>query len=274
MANFRDIVFDNKSLNSLGFFLKKETPIINFANKEVELKQVAGAINGEEPDNTSSFRNIEKVYNFKTIPSKIPYEEDKFLKVLTDWLYSHYNEEYYKLIDTAKKGYFYKAFLKNVGELKKSYPGCYELTLTFSAKPYMYSIVGANEFTAESELGVTAGIELENPEIYNSYPLIKISRTDRYPERIRSCFVNVTTYTTGEPVSKEIVISDLPYPEIIIDSELQNVYYETHALNNLINFGSGAEFPVLLKGKNLITFEPTVASETYTLTVIPRWRCL
>lgn len=264
MANFRDIIFNGRSMNSFGFFLKKDISIIDFPETGLESVEIEGAVNGGVLGGNEEFKEVEKTYTFKTIPSKIPYPEEKFIKVFTDWLQSN-RDGYKELQDTAKKGYFRKAWLKNVSDFKKSYSGCYEISLTFSFKPIWFSFGGQKPIKKTiTGAGLTPiEIELTNPEKFKAYPIIKISASD-------------TTVTNGAAILVDDQQTALRINhfdgDVVINSETKKIDFPLWVNVNNQQTLSGYGLPYFKAGENTLIFVGTNGI-TYDLEIIPQWGC-
>lgn len=265
MANFRTIEFNGRTFQSFGFFLKKDNDYIDFADLNVETKQVEGSLNGADLSSAVSEENIERIYTFKTIPTKLPYQnEAKFLKVFVDFITGSRND--YKILkDSARKGYYCYAFLKSVSSIKKQFDGCFEISVTFSCRPYWY-----REISDDIELVINnnpnpVSVPVYNPEKFTAYPYIKI-QIENPPSGVVN---NGMFIQNGTDYFDVIKINDY----IELDSEKKNAYKGTVGQNNFVDLLNYPEFPKIKPGQNTLIFT-THSNAKYTITIKPRWRCL
>lgn len=263
MANFRDIIFNGRSMNSFGFFLKKDISIIDFPETGLESVEIEGAVNGGVLGGNEEFKEVEKTYTFKTIPSKIPYPEEKFIKVFTDWLQSN-RDGYKELQDTAKKGYFHKAWLKNVSDFKKSYSGCYEISLTFSFKPIWFSFEGQKPIETTISGGSEQSIIITNPEKFKAYPIIKINVNDT---SVTDNGLRISVSGQGSGININHIGA-----EVVINSETRKVTSTGFLLSPNAPPVSGYDLPYFKQGQNTILITGK-SGFIYEITIIPQWGC-
>lgn len=262
MAKFREIEFNDRSFFDYGFYLKKGTPYIDYPELSYDVEEVEGAANGAELTGSLTAQNIDRTYTFKSIPTKIPHKnESKFLKVFTDFLMTS-RDGYKKLKDSTRRGYFCYAFLKSVSSLTKSFDGCFEISVTFSCRPYWY-----REFEPIQKTMTTSTsrvIKLYNPEVYTAYPYIKVELQEEQATENNGLYINDGTNT--------FEVFDID-GYIEIDSEKKNAYKGNLPKNSSTNLKDYPNFPKLKSGENVLTFT-LKSSGTYTITVVPKWRCL
>lgn len=264
MDNFRTIEFNKRNFKSFGFYLKKDVPLYTFPELNYEEATIAGAVNGVDLLGSFSEENIERTYTFKTIPSKIPYSEDKFLKVFLDFVNTS-RKGYKKLKDSAKPGYYCSAFLKSVGEIKKEFPGCYEISLTFSCRPYWYK-ENAEEVT---QLFISPNeqkwIPLNNPERFSAFPYVKIERIYEGSETNNGVMIY-----DGDTWFEVLSIDGY----IELDCEKKNAYKGSTPQNQRTNILTYPEYPKLIAGNNTWFFNFKKSNGAYRVTIKPRWRTL
>lgn len=259
MDKFRDITFNGRTLHSFGFFLKKGTPIIDFPPREVSTTLIAGSVVGDAITDKGTYGNIERTYSFRTIPSQMPKAgEGEFLKSFIEWAKDN-RDSYGKLYDTARRGYFCNAFLKEITDFQKN-GKFYDVTLKFSCQPYWYLESGMDAIIKTAAASATTTFYLRNPESFTAYPYFKITLgSGASSAQGFSLTVNDRTLAiTG--------VTDY----IEIDSELMNVFKGIDPKNNLV---TGLDFPEFVEGDNEIEFT-TTSSVGWTIECIPRWRCM
>lgn len=259
MDKFRDVVFNNKSFNKFGLYLTKDVLFDVFPESEFEFAEIENPINGDIIIDRKPFKNVDKVYVFKTFPNKIAFKNEKhFVTLLRNFLNTSRND-YYDLYDSNRKGYFCKAILKNISDFEKQYDGCYKISITFSCKPFWYSKLGQETII---KTGTNFSIELNNPEQFIAYPKL-----------ILSCSADGDSTSNGYTISfthngnNTLLVASHLKNTFTIDSE--NYY---HSINNL-RYLAGYEMPNLKPGITTISFSGTTGID-YALNIIPNWRCL
>lgn len=256
MADFREIVFNGHSMLDFGFYLKKGAPAITVPKRNVKIVSIPGSIVGDTFVDDGNYPNTNITYSFRSVPSKIPTDnEDILLKELTEWL-NKSSSKYVKVYDTIRPGYSRRGILTNISDITKNFEGCYDISLTFSVQPYWYSNLGQearmySAFTQENTYPVY------NPEKYRSYPYIKISNLDT---------TDGFTITIG---SRSLQISQVNgYVEI--DCETGEVYKGNTPKNQYV---TGNKRLYLAAGSNEIEITPASNTPRYQLELTPRWRC-
>lgn len=244
----RDIVWLGQSMRDWGFYMMKNQPLVFSPTRNFEVVTVEGSPIGSRVVDTNTEENIPMTFNFRSVPSKLPIgDEELFLESFYEWI-NQGQVEYEKLYDTTKRGYFYRAWLTEVGELIRNFKGCYDISLSFSCLPYLYSDEGYEVMTIP-EFSGNKTIDLYNPERYTAYPYIKVTNTQ-----------NTAGFTLGN-----LTVSNVD-GHVIIDSE-KNFIHKT--ADPLFNLTSG-DLPVLSPGKNQLTFSST--SGSFIIEIYPRWR--
>lgn len=152
-----------------------------------------------------------------------------------------------RLTDSYHPGEFYRAYYGSGLEpdvLPNLRHGSFDVTFTRDPRRFLTS--GEIAITNYIDADINS-FTIDNPTPYASRPLIRV-----YGEG--------TIGVNGEPVK----INFAPNAYTEIDSELQEIYYET---TNLGMFVELDEFPVLAPGTNTIT----VSGGIIRVTVVPRW---
>lgn len=250
----RDIIYNGQSLQEMGLYLMKNQPFVVPSNRNLTSVSVKGSKVGDVIADDEIEQNIPLKLNFRTIPSKLHIEDEKlWLADFVQWAESSKNG-YHRLYDTAREqGYFQKAWLTEVGEITRNFKGCYDISLSFSCQPYLYSELGQQKTTISTFSG-NETITLFNPENYNSLPLIRVrnlSTTTGF-----TLTVNLTTLTFSECDGY-----------VDIDSEVGNIFSGSTSLNDKV---TGDSLPEFVSGNNTIAFTST--SGTFLIEITPRWR--
>lgn len=249
MVDFREITFAGRNLRTFGLVVKKGADFVSFADDNVDIKDISGSLIGGYISGDRSRKNVEKTYELKTLPYEITYPENKYVKLLTDWI-NEVRGYYMTFQDSAKAGYQTYAVLKSVNGFKKSYDGCFEISLTFSMRPYWHKISGLEWIEKTFTNGTE--IELVNPENFIAYPTITVESS------VTGTNGGFTLIVNGTPF---VVSSSDGYVEI--DSERQKVYPSQNA--------AADSYPFFEPGENTIRFQGH-SSTTYDLSIQPRWR--
>ena len=171
------------------------------------------------------------------------------------WLFSC-RGNYAKLTDSYDPEYFRYAVLTGSLSIDEQLNRLGSFTVTFSCKPYKYSLLGniASSY-AQTE------IELTNPEPFESLPVIKVAVTTDFEVKVSS---------SGYETKVSFTVPDSVARYYIIDSENLNIYGSAGRLLNRYAVVSNG-FPVFFPGDNTVT----VTGGNIVKTVItPLWRSL
>lgn len=250
MDNFREIIFSGRNLRYFGLVLKKDNSLIDFAENSLELMNIKGSLIGDVISGDRSRKNVEKTLTFKTLPNEITYPEDKYIKLLTDWL-NNVGGYYHTFEDSARSGYETEALLKSVGSIKKSFDKCYEISMTFSIRPYWHKKTGLK--WVERSFVSSGTLTLINPENFEAFPFITVDSSTTGTDGGFTLYIN----------RKPFAVSSLTSGGIQIDSERMRINPCTYAASN--------DLPYFVQGENSIVFSGNSAA-TFNLEIQPRWR--
>lgn len=247
----RDLVYNDKSLRSIGFLLSETEPFIQ-AERDVIIEDIAGR-NGALVQDYGSYKNIELSYTINSFPYWLENKSDsEIVNNLTDWFFNHGN---YKLLrDLATPDYFYYAIPKSIEKIEKVAYKTFITTITFSCKPFKYYYNGMIP-REKRETNHSITMQLNNPTIYNSEPYIKVETNGAF-----DLYVN-----------NDLIIISGCSGYIEIDKEKENVFKDDIDLNSFVNCDY---LPNLKSGLNTITAVSNTSNNIIALTVIPRWRRL
>ena len=152
-------------------------------------------------------------------------------------------EGYQRLADTYNPEEYRMAYFEGGFEVEPTTvhdAGNFELT--FTCKPQRYLVSG------ETAQAVASGDTLYNPTGFDALPVI-----------------HAVGYGTIEVGSQAIVVANT-YPEVTINSEIADCYYDLQSANDAVSFSTN-DFPVLHPGANGIAYSSTFTS----VTVTPNW---
>ena len=162
-------------------------------------------------------------------------------KAIKGWLLAT-NYSYYTLTDTYNPGYFRKAAFSSQLDIVEVFLSVGKAQINFNCKPFLYLTTGQSVTTLTTPGTVT------NPELFPSYPYIKVTGSGNVTLSIGSASFVLTAIS----------------PSIEIDSETMNVYRGGTSLNSKMTSNG---FPVFAPGNNAISWTGTVTK----LEIIPRW---
>lgn len=203
-------------------------------------------------DFNGSYKSFSQRFSFYAIHKDVSADEAK--RRITEWLLK--DPDYHRMELSMRPGYFMEAST-NASSLIK-FPAYNKrfakVDLTFTIAPFMYSIDGQEEYTIPNR-GI---LSLNNPEQFESYPLIHIVGNDS------------VTITVNNNEYKLTSIDG----EVYVDSEptVSMVYKDKNAggLRNRNAIFPDHNFPVLEPGVNSISISGNYSKAT----IIPRWRTL
>lgn len=148
--------------------------------------------------------------------------------------------EYHRLEDTEHEDYYRMAACDTPPDYTTSpWNKSGSFTLQFNCRPEKWLKSG------EKETAVSSGSTLYNPTLYDALPLIRVTGSG-------TLTIGGSTYTCAASMS--------------IDSESQDCYDENGSNLNGSFTMNGADFPVLVPGKNGISFTGFSAVK-----ITPRW---
>ena len=164
-----DFTFNGQSLLSLGGRIV-QPPVHTVARRSTERVKLYGR-SGDEIIDNESYDNVDFSLKIALLPHLTQRTAHDLAYAVIDWLAPLQNG-YYVYTDTCNPGYFTKAVLTNIDEIRRDLRTLLTATLKFSREPYWYSDAGA------VAIATTNGrLTLTNPEAYAAEPVIKITYT-------------------------------------------------------------------------------------------------
>ena len=226
--------FDNQKSSDFGLIISQKD-IYSAPVSDVSLVPVPGR-NGDVLLDNNRFNNITVSYDvaFRNVKSRA--------SAIKLWLC---RAGYFVLTDTYQPEYFRMAAFSSNLKIDELIENVGQAQISFSCKPFMYSLVGQETITLAEPGTVT------NPETFVALPYIKITGSGDITLHIGSLSYSLTGVSSY----------------IELDSELMAAYKGSTLCNDKISF---TEFPVLLTGANSISWTGTVSK----IEIIPRWRTL
>ncbi len=193
------------------------------------------------------FSNVTVSYTVFAVRGNI-YGLADTLRAVKGWLYSE-PDRYHEITDSYDPGYIRYGVISGALDIEEQMNRIGSFTVTFSCKPYKYSLAGLKPVTVEN------GGSLYNPEAFPSRPVIEITGAGDLSLTLQNGDYNGTWSFKG--IEKGIVC----------DSKQMNFYYGATPLGGKV---TGDGFPELPPGMTGITAGGNVTA----IKIIPRWRCL
>lgn len=242
--------FNDKKLLDIGAVIT-DKPSYVLSVRELDLTALPGK-SGDIITDKKRFKNISVTYKITSVPTLGGLPEQDFVFALGEWLLSTYG--YRSLRDTYNPGYYRKAVCTGISNPVVEASGVVSAAVTFNCDPFLYNDNGLNKVvynSTENEVDTT----LENPEMWDSEPVIKIIGNGSF-----SCLIGDVTFGINNVVD-----------EITIDKPNENVYDKDGVpCNDKI---TAYKLPSLLGGTNVIRVIG-VGDTEFTLEIIPNWRRL
>ena len=162
------------------------------------------------------------------------------IEEILDWLE---NIEDNKLVIREDRYYIVKSV--SYGDITTQALRFYEITITLTLKPFAYDL-------NEKETTITSSKILNNLGNVYSEPILTIEP--------KTAITNFTITINN----KDFKIVDTVNETVTIDCELKK------CISNNLNINTSGDYPILEKGKNIITFDTSKA--TVKINYITRWR--
>ena len=197
--------------------------------------------NGRFPNTTISYTCF--------LPAKSISELADKVTALKAWLYTE-PDRYHVLTDTYDTKFQRQAVFNNKLDIADEINKIGTFTVTFSCKPFRYSLEGQKKTTRTA-----TNIVLNNPYPFAAKPYIKVYGSGSGSLTIQSASHNAIWQFTDIDEYVEC------------DSEIMNFYKGTVLKNSTVE---GEGFPTFYGGNNTITFSGGITK----LEIIPRWVCL
>jgi predicted phage tail component-like protein len=204
----------------------------------------------EIPGRDSSLRFDEGTYEDITIAVECSIKDSNVsakLDEIKNWLFSSGEADLVFSFQNDKK---YLAQVVNAIDFSQVYKLASKFVILFNCRPFKYA-VSSSVLT----INTGGGITIANDGTLPSKPIIKV-------------------YCTGSGAftinGRVVTLTDIAVPSFIIDSQIEDAYYDNAGtLENMNNFITG-ELPILDIGNNNITFSGGVTK----LEISPNWRWL
>lgn len=210
-----------------------ETP-----QRDYEVVHVPGK-NGDVFIDKGSYQNVSRTYEI-AIGSYVRDYVDMANSV-SEWLRSA--SGYARLEDSYEPQYYRLAVYEENMELSNILNQAGRATISFNCKPQRFLKIG------EKSIRITSGTYLRNPTRFIALPIITVKGTGSGVLRVGNYTVSISAIGGT----------------IVIDSELQDAYYQTENKNSVVTLNNG--FPKLASGHTEVSFSGGITE----VEVIPKW---
>lgn len=204
--------------------------------------------NGDLLLSNNRFSNISVSYTV-FVARQNAQELADILWAVKGWLYTQ-PDRYHSITDSYDPGFVRYGVIKEGLDIEEQLNRLGLFTVTFSCKPFRYSLAGSEPVTLAASGGT-----LHNPFPFPSRPYLCIEGNGSGTLTIQSAKSNATWSFTNIDGYVEA------------DSEQMNFYKVTQLKNHTV---TGDGFPVLQPGENVLSCSGGITG----LTVTPRWCCL
>lgn len=261
--SMHDFTFNGQSLLSFGGRIV-QPPVHTVARRSTERVKLYGR-SGDEIIDNESYDNVDFSLKIALLPHLTQRTAHDLAYAVIDWLAPLQNG-YYVYTDTCNPGYFTKAVLTNIDEIRRDLRTLLTATLKFSREPYWYSDRGA------VAIATTNGrLTLTNPEAYAAEPVIKITYTgtasSNYGFRL---WVNNVMLSYNE-----ITVGGFT-PEQYLDGVAKQHYKLSDGQKIYLSNLLPPDIPAASASSYAARLEPnmTIDGRDFMMSVTPNWRRL
>lgn len=231
-----------------------QAPSHTVAERNCELVEIPGRSGNIYIDN-KSYKNVDFDLKICFMPFLADLTARQLAYAVIDWLAPLNGYQIYK--DTYNPGYYTKAVLKNIGEIKRELPTLLTATLSFSRLPYWYRLDGQKEIILPND---NSEITLHNPEPFDAPPIFVYQNQDI---SIKAISLKINGVGTTLKINSD-------YVEQKLDG--LNLQHKGITSDGTEIFLSSALPPNLKPGKNTIGVTTKGSNEIFK--IIPNWRRL
>lgn len=231
------IIYNGKSSKEVD--LEVETyPAYTSPKRSYEKISVPGR-NGDLIIDNGSWENVVRTYSVSVGSLTRDYTE--MVNKVSEWLHSSCT--YCRLEDSYEPEYYRLAVFLDEIEFSNIYHQGAQAELSFDCKPQRFLKVGDDVIT------ITKQTIIVNPTSFESSPIITVYGTGAGVLTVGNYRVNISAINTA----------------VVIDSQLQDAYYQTANKNNTVTLERG--FPRIPPGNTTIGFSGAISK----VEVIPKW---
>lgn len=239
-------VYNGRSSADFGLHIERKT-VFSAPAFDLSFQSIPGR-NGDLLFSNNRFSNLPVSYTAFVVRRNGQGLAD-VLRQVKGWLYTQ-PDRYHPLADSYDPGFVRHGVIKEGLDIEEQFNRLGLFTVTFSCKPFRYSLAGSEPVTFSAPGGV-----LDNPYPFPSRPYLRIEGSGTGTLTIQSAGENSTWTFSGIDGYLEI------------DSEQMNFYKAAQLKNHTV---TGDGFPVLQPGENTLSCSGGITA----LSVTPRWCCL
>lgn len=234
------ITYNNTPSTDIRLIVENK-PNYEIAERNVENIQIPGR-NGDVLIDHGTYKNVIRKYNI--VVEDVENGSGDFVSLsssLASWLMS--GNKYSRLEDSYTPDYYMLAYCRNTLEVLNMMDIVGRATIEFERKPQRFLKIG------ERAVQISNGETLYNPTVFKSKPIFIIKGTG--------------TVTINAKYTIKVVESK--YGSVTVNCDIKDVYKDGINLNSSVELPNG--FPVLDKGKNIISYSSTITS----VSIVPNW---
>ena len=238
------IIFNG--ISSKDFLIEVEHfPGYETPQRDYEVVHVPGK-NGDVFIDKGSYQNVSRTYEI-AIGSYVRDYTDMANSV-SEWLHSA--SGYARLEDSYEPEYYRLAIYEETLELTNIFNQAGRATISFNCKPQRFLKLGEKPVKiTKNDVAASSGISLRNPTRFTALPIVTVKGSGAGVLRIGDYSVSISSIGTT----------------IVIDSEIQDAYYQTENKNSVVTLSKG--FPKLGPGHTEVSFSGGITE----VEVIPKW---
>lgn len=232
-----EIIYNGQSSRDFG--LEVETfPAHTSPKRTYEKVHIPGR-NGDLIIDSGCWENGTRIYEVSV--GSLERDYYRMANDASEWLRSSYT--YARLEDSYEPEYYRMAVFLEEFSLSNLYNQGGKASISFDCKPQRFLKIGDEAIT------ITTQTKIQNPTAFSSLPIIHIYGTGSGSLAVGTYHVDITDIDS----------------HIILDSELQDAYFDTENKNSVIKIPDG--FPKLDVGSTTIGFSGGISR----VEVIPKW---
>lgn len=236
-----NVKFNGTSSKDLDIIIQTK-PVYTYPEKDISETHIPGR-NGNLVIDNKSFNNVQRSYNFALI-YKNEGEYIQKSEIINNWLHSS-GAAYSRLEDTYDPDVYRMARYSESKSFTDVNDGAVTISVNFECMPQRFLKSGDNPITFN-----TATVELQNPGVYESLPLIEIINGSE----VSTADILLMTLTNYLNDVTSVISLKTDDDHIYIDSDTQNCYTPTEDINYKIGL-NGKDFPKLEQGTNTLKLE-------------------
>lgn len=247
MAGSGIITYNKKNSTDFGLRMLLSSLTVPVPDNDVSFNEVTG-VNGDFLTSNGRYKNVTWTFPYQLATSS---EDTVYTRLfeITDWLRDSTQKDYRPLyFDLLPEGYFIEGIPYTSLNMQVETYWRAKVDIQFYAKPFLKNILGQKPISLPTNTVVT----LQNREVENSYPIIKLSGSGSATVTIDNENFFINQLNGNLIINSEINRSYLP------DGTPQDMY---------MDFGNG-DFPELKTGFTKVKVTGTGITSAE---IIPNW---